>query len=175
MTDFPEDLFTQVYRRAPNDEDRQRLVGIKAGLGLSPRDEMWPLIIVLDQYERSIRAGRAATTKEITDLIKALKDIPEKAGPIANAAAQKSIAQLIQQASSKIAEESAKRSITTADRITNRQFIVAAIAGGIIATVVAAGGAAAMYFMLHARGICAEPPGPARDGSKVCFVERASS
>ena len=63
MTAFPEDLFTQIYRRALTAEDRTRLLAIKAGLGLSPRDEMWPVILVLDHYDTSIRAGRSATVK----------------------------------------------------------------------------------------------------------------
>ena len=61
MTGFPEDLFTQIYRRAPTEDDRARLMAVKAALGLSSRDELWPVLMVLDHYDRAIRSGRTAT------------------------------------------------------------------------------------------------------------------
>lgn len=174
MTDFPEDLFTQVYRRAATDEDRARLLGVKSALGLSSRDEFWPITMVLDHYDRSIQSGRVATVKEIKGLLVELKEIPEKAGPIASAQAEKAVARIIQDASDKIANATAKKTITTADRISKKQYITAAIVGGIVAAVVAGIGAAAMYLILDARGLCGEPPGATRDGSIACIVERSS-
>ena len=174
MTAFPEDLFTQIYRRALTAEDRTRLLAIKAGLGLSPRDEMWPVILVLDHYDTSIRAGRSATVKEINSLVDNLKSISEKAGPIADAEARKAIANLIEEASDKIAKASATKSMTTADRISKQKLIVSAITGATIATLLASAGAATMYLLLDARGICAEAPVETRSGALACIVERAS-
>ena len=174
MTDLPDDLFAQIYGRAPTEEDRTRLMGIKAGLGLSPRDELWPVILVLDHYDRAIRSGRAATVKEAKDVLAELKTVPERAGPIANAEAQKAIARLIEEASNKIARASVQKSITTADRISRRQLIVAALLGALSAACLAVAGAVGMYLVLEARGLCAEPPGPTRKGSVACIVERAA-
>ena len=172
MTDFPEDLFTQIYSRAPTDDDRARLLAVKAGLGLSPRDELWPMIMVLDYYDRAIRVGRAATLKDVQRVLDVLNTIPDRAGPIAAAEAHKAIARLIGDASDKIARNAAQKSITTADRISRRQFIAAAVVGALIAVCLAGAAAWGMYLILEARGLCAEPPGRARDGSIVCFVQR---
>lgn len=174
MTNFPEDLFAQVYKRAPNDEDRDRLVSVKAALGLSTRDEMWPMVMVLDHYDRAIRAGRTATLKEVKAVIEELRAVPERAGPIASAEAEKAIARIIKDASDKIAQASAEKSITTADRMSKRQWVVAMVLGGVAALVIAAIGAAAMYLFLDLRGICAESPGETRQGDIACVVHRSS-
>lgn len=172
MTDFPDDLFQQLYRRAPNDADRDRLIAVKAGLGLSPRDEMWPVIMTLDHYAAANQSARNATVKEIHVILDVLKEIPEKAGPIASAEAQKAIAKLIAQTSDKIAQTSAEKSITTADRISKRQFIVASIVGGILAAVIAIAGALAIYLVLQAQGICSEAP-VVQDGIEYCVLDRS--
>ena len=195
MTGIPEDLFTQIYRRAPTEQDRARLLAVKAGLGLSPRDELWPVIMVLDYYDRAIRSGRIDTLRDVERVLDELKAIPKRAGPIAGAEAQKAIARIstdaslmiranaaagshkarariIKHASEEIARTAAQRSITTSDRISRRQFIVAAIVGALIAVCLAGAAAWGMYLFLEARGLCAEPPGRARDGSIVCFVQQ---
>lgn len=172
MTDLPEDLFTQIYRRAPTDEDRTRLQAIKAGLGLSPRDELWPVLLVLDHYDRAIRSGRADTVRDVKRVLAELESVAERAGPIADAEAQKAIARLIEEASDKIAKAASKKSVTTADRISRRQFIVAALVGAPSAACLAVAGAVGMYLVLEARGLCAEPPGKTRDGSIACIVQR---
>ena len=172
MTDFPEDLFQQLYRRTPGDADRERLMSVKGALGLSSRDEMWPVIMTLDHYAATNQSARNATIKEMRLVLDALKDIPESAGPIASAEAQKAIAKLIGQASDKIAQAAAEKSITTADRISKRQFILASIVGGILASVIAIGGALAMYVLLQAHGICSEYP-VIQDGVEYCVLDRS--
>lgn len=172
MTDIPEDLFTQIYRRAPTEQDRSRLLAVKAGLGLSPRDEMWPVMLVLDHYERTIRSGRTATLRDVERVLNELKAIPERAGPIASAEAQKAIARIIENASDQIARDSVQKSTTTADRISRRQFIVAAIVGALIAVCLAGAAAWGMYLLLEARGLCAEPPFLTGDGRVGCFIQR---
>ncbi|WP_375700291.1 hypothetical protein [Pseudophaeobacter sp. TrK17] len=172
MTDIPEDLFTLIYRRAPTEQDRARLLAVKAGLGLSPRDEMWPVMLVLDHYERTIRSGRTATLRDVERVLDALKSVPDRAGPIATAEAQKAIARIIENASDQIARDSVQKSTTTADRISRRQFIVAAIVGALIAVCLAGAAAWGMYLLLEARGLCAEPPFLTGDGRVGCFIQR---
>ena len=172
MTSFPEDLFTQIYRRAPTEQDRTRLLAVKAGLGLSPRDELWPVILVLDHHVRAIQEGRAATLRDVERVLDELKAIPDRAGPIAAAEAQKAIAQLIEQASDKIARNAAQKSITAADRISRRQFIVAAVAGALLAVCLAGAAAWGMSLFLEARGLCTEPPFLTGDGRVGCFIQR---
>lgn len=153
MTALPEDLFTQIYRRAPTEQDRSRLMGVKAALGLSPRDELWPMIMVLDHYSRTISAGRTATLNDVQRVLDELRAVPDRAGPIASAAANKAIARIIEEASDKIAHASVQKSITTADRISRRQLIVAAIAGALLTAGLAAAAAWGMYLVLEARGL----------------------
>jgi len=172
VSDFPEDLFAQIYRRAPTEQDRARLLAVKAGLGLSRRDELWPVIMVLDFYDRAIRSGRAATLRDVQRVLDELKAIPERAGPIAEAEARKAIARIIEEASDKIARDASQKSITTADRISRRQFIVAAIVGALIAVCFAGAAAWGMYVLLEARGLCAEPPFLTGDGKVGCFIQR---
>jgi hypothetical protein len=172
MTELPEDLFTQIYRRAPTAQDRARLLGVKAGLGLSPRDELWPVIMVLDYYDRAIRSGRIDTLRDVERVLDALKAIPERVGPIASAEAQKAIARIIKDASEEIARTAAQQSITTADRISRRQLIVAAVIGALIAVCLAGAAAWGTYLFLEARGLCAEPPFLTDGGQIGCFVQR---
>lgn len=172
MSGIPDDLFTQIYRRAPTEDDRARLMAVKAALGLSPRDELWPVLMVLDHYDRAIRSGRTATLREVDRVLDALKSVPDRAGPIAAAEAQKAIALQIERASDQIARDAARKTMTTADRISRSQFIIAAVVGALLAVCLAGAAAWGMYLFLEARGLCAEPPGRARDGSIVCFVQQ---
>lgn len=173
MSDFPEDLFTQLYRRAPSDKDRERLIAVKASLGLSPRDEMWPIIMTLDHYAAANQAARHTTVKEIRSVLDEIKAIPDAAGPIAEREAQRTISAMVDAAADKIAKVAAKKTEGRADTISRRQLITASIAGAVIACAVAALGAAATYLVLDARGICSEPPGLSSSGDVVCFVERS--
>ena len=172
MTELPENLFTQIYRRAPTEQDRARLLGVKAGLGLSPRDELWPVIMVLDYYDRAIRSGRIDTLRYVERVLDELQAIPDRAGPIASAEAQKAIARIIEQASDKIARNAAQKSITTTDRISQRQLIVASVVGALIAVCLASAAAWGMHLFLEARGLCAEPPFLTGDGRFGCFIQR---
>lgn len=174
MTDFPEDLFQQLYKRTPNDADRDRLIAVKSAMGLSPRDEMWAIIMTLDHYAATSQSARAASLKEVRAVLEALRKVPEEAGPIATAQAQKAVGEMIDKAADRISKVAVEKSKTRADRISKKQLITASIAGALIACCVAAAAAAATYFVIDARGICAEEPGKTKDGSLVCYVRRAS-
>ena len=79
------------------------------------------------------QSGRAGLTPcaNVERVLDALKAIPERVGPIASAEAQKAIARIIKDASEEIARTAAQKSITTADRISRRQLIVAAVVGAL--------------------------------------------
>jgi len=128
--------------------------------------------MVLDYYDRTIRAGRTATLRDVERVLDELRSVPERAGPIASAEAQKAIARIIEEASDKIARAASRKSITTADRISRRQFIVAAVVGALSAACLAAAAAWGMYVVLEARGLCAGPPGKMQGGSMACIVQR---
>lgn len=171
MSEIPEDLFAQLYRRAPTDADRDRLISVKAALGLSTRDEMWPVIITLDHYAAANQAARSATIKEIKSVIDTLKNVSQAAGPIAEREARKVIDTMIDDAADKIAKVAVKKSETRADRITKRQLVTALICGGLAGSALAATGAGLMYLYLDASGICSERP-VTQDGVTFCVQER---
>ena len=174
MADFPEDLFEQLYRRAPTDNDRRRLLAVKASLGLSSRDEMWSIIMTLDHYAEVNQAGRHAIVKEVKSVLVEVKSIPGTAGSIAAKAARRTIEAMIDAAADKIAKVAVKKTESRADTISRRKFITAAITGAVIVCAVGAIGAAAMHRYLEAKGICAEPPFSTTSGDTACFVERVS-
>ena len=161
-----------MFRRSATDEDKNRLLAVQAHLGLSERDEFWPIVLSLDHYSQTIAAGRAASLREIKVILNELKEVPEKVGPIASAEAQRAIARIIEDASTKIAKASAEKSITTTDRISQRQWVLAMIAGGLIATIISIGSGLAVYTTLKWRGICAEEPILMSDGLTACVVAR---
>lgn len=175
MTDFPEDLFQQLYRRAPTEDDRDRLIGVKSSLGLSARDEMWPIIMTLDHYAATNQSARDSFIKETRVVIEALSKVPEEAGPIAAAEAQKAVAIVVNAAAEKIAKVAVEKSKTRADRISKRQLIAWMVIGGLVAVFVSAAAASATYFVLDAGGVCAEQQRSAQDNGDTvrwCVVER---
>ena len=171
MTELPDDLFQQLSRRAPTQADKDRLMGVKASLGLSARDELWPVIMTLDHYASANQSARSTMIKEMNLAIEAIKSIPESAGPIAAAEAQKAVALAVDAAADKIAKVAVQKSETRADQISKRKLIVAAIAGCAVAATIAATSAYAMYFVLDAKGICAETA-VLQDAVKFCVVDR---
>ena len=174
MSEFPEDLFQQLYKRAPSDADRDRLIAVKSSLGLSSRDEMWPVIMTLDHYTATNQSARAASVKEVRSVLEALKSVPQQAGPIAAAEAKRAINGVVDAAAERISKIAVEKSKTRADRISKRQLIAASIAGALIACLIAAAASIATYLVIDARGMCAERPTELRDGSIVCYVEPAS-
>ena len=69
MAEIPETLFAQIYGRATTAADRERLVRVKAGLGLAEQDELWPVLMVLDHYSATTTAARG-------EILKALANMP---------------------------------------------------------------------------------------------------
>jgi hypothetical protein len=171
MADLPATLFEQVYGRAATAADRERLVRVKAGLGLSAHDELWPVLMVLDYYSATTTAARA-------DILKALATLPgtmdasmremEKAAGRRAAAA---VAQAVTAAVERLSRIVAERALKTAENISAREKITSGIVGALLALVFAvAGGAGTYLYIASAVGICDEPPGVAQDGRWVCYV-----
>lgn len=168
----PETLFAQIYNRAPNETDRARLIGVKAGLGLSERDELWPIILTLDHYSRTTDFGRR-------QMLEAAKAIPEQARVAvlgvetqARAKAETAIAQAVEEAVQKIAKQLAESSQAAADKLSAKRKIFARLIGGGLALVfmVLGAGMAWLYIGLQV-GMCSEPPKAVKVGGLACFVE----
>ena len=174
-TDIPENLFEQIYRRTPNDADRARLLGIKAGLGLSDRDELWPLILTLDHYS----ATTAAARDRILQMLKAMPDhVSQAVKDVEKHSAAKvenAVAQAVATGADQISRLVVKRSIATADSLTKKQKTFAQIMGGLLAIGFIGIGAVLAWVYIEARvGMCSEPPQVNKDGSLACYVKTVS-
>jgi len=176
MADTLPTLFQQLYGRAMTRADRDRLIRVKARLRLSERDELWPVIMTLDHYSATTTAARV----EILDALEALpKPLNASLAPFERAAGQMadaSIARAVEQGIDKLSRIVVTRTQTTADNVSGRQKISAAIIGGLLALVFMGlgmgGGGMGAYFYLHSQvGICAEYPQMRHAGREICYVE----
>lgn len=171
MADLPATLFQQLYGRAATSADRDRLIRIKAGLGLSAQDELWPVLMVLDHYSATTTTARADILKALSTLPgtlnSSMRDMEKAAGRRAEAAVARAVTTGVETLSRVVVE----RTLKTAEDISARQKIIAGIMGGLLALVsAAAGGTGAYLYLAYRVGICAEPPGIATDGRWVCYV-----
>lgn len=171
MADVPAILFEQVYGRAATTADRDRLVRVKAGLGLSDQDELWPVLMALDHYSATTTAARA-------DILKALADMPgtfdasmRAMEASAGRRAETALAQAVTDGAEKLSRLVVARTLRAAEEITVRQKIVAGLVGALLGLGFIALGGSGTYFYLENRvGICAEPPGLTRNGRSACYV-----
>ncbi|ESW59709.1 MAG: hypothetical protein Q27BPR15_15945 [Rhodobacter sp. CACIA14H1] len=171
MADVPAILFEQVYGRAATTADRDRLVRVKAGLGLSDQDELWPVLMALDHYSATTTAARA-------DILNALADMPgtfdasmRAMEASAGRRAEAALAQAVTDGAEKLSRLVVARTLRAAEEITARQKIVAGLVGALLGLGFIALGGSGTYFYLERRvGICAEPPGLARNGRSACYV-----
>ena len=171
MADLPATLFQQLYGRTATSADRDRLIRIKAGLGLSAQDELWPVLMVLDHYSATTTAARADILKALATLPGTLdasmRDMEKAAGRRAEAAVAEAVMAGVESLTRVVVE----RTLKTAEAIGTRQKIVAGVTGGLLALVFAVAGGVGTHIYLASRvGICAEPPGVAKDGRWVCYV-----
>ena len=168
---LPDTLFAQIYNRAPNESDRTRLIGVKAGLGLSERDELWPIILTLDHYSRTTDTGRR-------QMLEAAKAIPEQTRVAvlgvetqARAKAEVAIAQAVEEAVQKIAKQLAESSQAAADKLSAKRKIFARLIGGGLALgFIGIGIVMAWLYIELQVGMCNTPP-KAIKGGLACFVE----
>ncbi len=174
--DIPEFIFEQMYRRAPTEADRSRLLGVKTGLGLSARDELWPFILTLDYYSASTAAARC----EILQIVKAIPDEARAAAKSIEEAAGKkvedAVALAVEKGADKISRVMVERTGATADKVPATQRIWAYLAGAGLALAFICLGAGLAWLYIEAKiGVCREPPVRNQDGSVVCYAKSVSS
>lgn len=173
MSDIPASRFQELYERAMTTADRNRLIRVKAALRLSENDELWPIIMTLDHYSATTAAARVEILKALATLPETLNAslalLEQAAGRKADAA----IARAVETGIDKLFRVVVTRSQTTADNVSGRQKITAAIIGGLLALVFMGVGGAGAYFYVDSQiGICVDPAGMTPVGRLACFVER---
>lgn len=173
MPDFPEDLFEQIYRRAPTKADRARLIGVKAALGLSDRDELWPLIVVFDHYSQTVEYMRYALVDDVQNAIVKHANIMKKAGALADTQARRAVAEAISESAEKIAAISEAAIQSRADAISKRAMRRATFLGGALGVFLIGLTVAVTYSVMALQGICEKPPiNSALSGAPFCEVKR---
>ena len=173
MPEFPEDLFEQIYRRAPTKADRARLIGVKAALGLSDRDELWPLIVVFDHYSQTVEHTRYALVDDVQNAILRHANIMKQAGALADTQARRAVAKAISESAEKIAAISEAAIQSRADAISQRAMRRAALLAGALGICLSGVAVAATYCVMALHGICEKPPiNSALSGTPFCEVKR---
>lgn len=143
---FPESTFQLIYRRAPLEHDRIRLLGVKSALGLSDNDEMWPLLLTLDQYSASFNQGRHdilvavdGMQAKITAAVgKVDQSLEAKANLVMAGVVDKGVERLLR---------TVQQTADTADRISKKQFMTAAGLGAVVALLCLVVGGAVGYII----------------------------
>lgn len=169
---FPQSLFEQVYRRVPTDSDRTRLLVVRSALGLSDRDELWPVIMTLDHYTLENHRARH-------EILKALQSLPEQVQATisgveasASAKADQAIARSVEKGAERLTRIVAERSRTTEDRISKRQLTVAATVGAVVALLCLGIGASGGYLVTEAQlTACTSETFITSDGRTGCYVD----
>jgi hypothetical protein len=171
MAELPETLFQQLYGRAMTAADRERLVRIKAGLGLSEQDELWPVLMVLDHYSATTTAAQGEILKALTNMPDTFDASMRAMEASAGRRAEAAVAQAVTDGAEKLSRLVVARTLRATEDITARQKIVAGLVGGLLALgFIALGGSGAYFYLESHVGICAEPPGVATNGRSVCYV-----
>jgi len=173
MADIPASRFQELYGRAMTTADRNRLIRVKAALRLSENDELWPILMTLDHYSATTAAARVEILKALATLPETLNAslalLEQAAGRKADAA----IARAVETGIDKLSRVVVTRSQTTADNVSGRQKITAAIIGGLLALVFMGVGGAGAYFYVDSQiGICVDPARMTPGGRLACYVER---
>lgn len=172
MSDLPENLFEKVYGRMPSEEEKIRLLRIKEALGLSKRDEFWPLLLVLEYYTRFFLAARRHLVKAVNKEIRKLEKILQRSGSLAETQARAAVAQAIDQSAEQIAKRAGDAVEQRADLLSKRAWMRGAMLGGALGVGMMVIGAAATYGAIALHGIC-DGSERHRDtqGASVCYVK----
>lgn len=158
MPDFPEDLFEQIYRRAPTKADCAHLIRVKAALGLSDRDELWPLLLVLDKYSQTFEYAGDYVVKEVSSKLNKFEQTLGKSAALADTQARRAVAEAISESAEKIAAISEAAIQSRADAISKRTIWRAALMGGALGVFLIGLTVAATYCVMALHGICDGPP-----------------
>jgi hypothetical protein len=180
---FPQTLFENIYRRAPTEADKNRLLNAKSGMGLSDNDELWPVIMTLDYYTSANLYARREILKAVEGLPemvnKAVEGLPEMVKSTAEGIeaffsekADDAIANAVERGTEKLSQIVVKRSQITEDRISKRKLIVAASVGAVIAFSCLITGAGIGYLLTTSfSNICMTEAFDTTNGRIACFIE----
>jgi hypothetical protein len=172
MPDVPKTLFQQIYGRAMTQADRDRLLRVKGGLGLSERDELWPILMALDEYSATTSAARAEIVQLLTSLPITMQATLSEVEKSAGRRAETAVARVVEQAVENLSRTVVNRTQATAEHISARQKIIAALAGAVLALIFALAGGAGTYLFLDQQiGLCTEGPFNVFGGRTGCYVD----
>lgn len=172
MSDVPENLFEFLYRRMPTEEEKDRLLRIKEALGLSKRDEFWPLILVLEYYTRFFIAAGFYLVKAVREETQKLEKILQRSGSLAETHARAAVARAIDESAEQIAKRAGDAVEQRADLLSKRAWMRGAMLGGALGVGLMVIGAAATYGVIALHGICDGSErlrGP--QGAPACYVK----
>lgn len=173
MTDIPEDLFQQVYNRAPTDQDRNRLIATKAHLGLSSRDELWPFILTLDHYSQIHFRARAQLVKEVNAEIGRFEKIMAQSCHLADAKARQAVENMIDKSATRIAEAAIQKATIPSALLAKQKHTSGRLIGGVLALICIMIGATLMYLWMFTQGICEDSKRNLNDDLRItCVVQR---
>jgi len=169
---IPTSLFEQIFGRAPTQDDRHRLLGIKSALGLSDRDELWPIIMTLDHYTRVNVSAKRQVLEAVDRLPTTIKTTVSNIESHAKAETDVATAAAIERGTDKLQRVIVRRAQETEDRISRRQMIVAASIGAVVALVCLAVGAGLGYYAaISLNDICSTDPVPSINQRVGCFID----
>ncbi|QCO58088.1 hypothetical protein EOK75_20185 (plasmid) [Pseudorhodobacter turbinis] len=169
---IPETLFEQIYRRAPTDADRARLTGIKAALGLSERDELWPVILTFDHYSWTMERGRREMLKALETLPALTQAAVHGVEKEARIKSDYAVAQIVEKSAERISTQMVKHNQTTADTQSTKRTLILGITTLVLALVFMGLGAVIAWFYIELHiGMCSGPKGLASDGLAACYVD----
>jgi hypothetical protein len=170
--DFPQTLFEKIYRRAPSETDRNRLLNVKSGMGLSDNDELWPVIMTLDYYTAASMSGRREILKAVEELPEKIKSTVEGIDALVSERADHAIADAVERSAEKITQIVVRRSQKTEDRISKRQVTVAASIGAVVALLCIVAGAGVGYLLTtNLTDICISETFNTTEGRVGCYIE----
>lgn len=173
MNDHPEELFYYLYKRAPSQADLDRLIAVKSLLGLSTRDELWPLILTLDHYSQTHIRARAQLVKEVNAEITRFEKIMAQSDRVAQIKAQKAVETMIDKSAAQIAEAAIKKATIPSALLAKQKLTSGIFIGALLGVLFIGIGAGLMYFWLLNQGICDGPPNlQTSDGTIGCVVQR---
>lgn len=173
MTDHPENLFRYLYKRAPSEADMNRLLSVKALLGLSDNDELWPFILTMDHYSQIHIQARVRLIKEVKAEITRFEKIMAQSDRVAQIEAQKAVEAMIDESAAQIAEAAIEK-VTIPSALLAKQKLTSAIfIGALLGVLFTAIGAGLMYFWLFTQGVCENSERRLNgDARLTCVVQR---
>lgn len=128
--------------------------------------------MTLDHYTVATSRGRRDILKAVEDLPAKVDTVVAKVENAATAKADKAIAKAVERGAQTLTQIVVKRSRTTADRISKRQFVTAATVGGVIAVLCVGAGAAGGYIGAeHYLDICIGDTFKLSSGRTGCYLD----